>query len=623
MDKGIRLHALKLIIEVADIAENIMINAPDDRIDNVVGVFNNIMAQESRKRWATLIHVFNIASEEERESVRSIISDFKTYIDSIYRAKSVREIESAVIPSSIVDIQPLYLAATVFSDVMMEKVAEKSNKRYIHRGKVFSSLAWMAVGTNIKEDRSKSSSQYSIIYLYAASTPWKKKKMAEVGELIPIDDILDHTSYKKDDLISRASMPPSAFSRVVISIPESTISYEYDTLADRYTQIKEAYDRAVQSIIDEYVNDDYIKRFTLVFFSNPQDLKAYDNFKRSFSTFISDVSLGDDLRDKIKASLKLVNEKIKSSIKEKLDEIVPPLISDYTPYDYEVELEGKDTISIDSDIIPIESFPYLGRKKTVMDLINSMIPDKNYKVFIDPFVGSGAVIERLKFVPKIAIINDLNTYVYDIHNAIISGEINEKSLKQKYNEIKDKYSHLFAMNDKERKYSDIVPVINAIVYGDSDVNTIFILLHASPRIVRGGNQFRRIPSLKTVIKNYRDLKDAYDKIDEIYTYNVDAIKLLNDLHDKYDSNDVLIYLDPPYFKMKMANKHYVSDIDYDKFIDAILQYKNATIVMTNSDAILKHPKINKDEWKVKRYNHPIAGKYKRKYKEVILVRPTG
>lgn len=60
--------------------------------------------------------------------------------------------------------------------------------------------------------------------------------------------------------------------------------------------------------------------------------------------------------------------------------------------------------------------------------------------------------------------------------------------------------------------------------------------------------------------------------------NMDALKLI----PMYNSNDTLIYLDPPYLKSTRVNAHYANEFDTEeqhiKLLELALQHKGSLII---------------------------------------------
>ena len=85
-------------------------------------------------------------------------------------------------------------------------------------------------------------------------------------------------------------------------------------------------------------------------------------------------------------------------------------------------------------------FQYSGNKlflvDTVAKLINENMP--NYKVYVEPFLGSGSIFYNVPFKDDAKyIINDLDEYVYRMHNSFKSGYSYNQYLKLSLHDIKN------------------------------------------------------------------------------------------------------------------------------------------------------------------------------------------
>ena len=105
---------------------------------------------------------------------------------------------------------------------------------------------------------------------------------------------------------------------------------------------------------------------------------------------------------------------------------------------------------------------WAGGKQQLLPIIKNKLP-KSYNRYIEPFLGSGALLLYLE--PTVAIINDMNealinlyTQVRDNPNELIDAvSILDKRLKDSYNPkeyyliIRDEFNHQLSMYQKDRK----------------------------------------------------------------------------------------------------------------------------------------------------------------------------
>ncbi len=205
---------------------------------------------------------------------------------------------------------------------------------------------------------------------------------------------------------------------------------------------------------------------------------------------------------------------------------------------------------------------YVGDKFKLVPQIQSFFP-RNINKFIEPFTGGGSVF--LNVEAKEYFLNDIDKYIYKIHQFLFDNAKNSKDFMNQINIIIDKY------NLSKSYREDIVPIelkqqfkktyyakFNKSAYeklrndfNDNQENIVMLyllLIYGFNRMIRFNAQGKynlpvgNVDLNKNVIgaiSNY--FKWTLNK--SVYWFNLDYIQFLNNINI---SKEDFIYLDPPY-----------------------------------------------------------------------------
>lgn len=212
-----------------------------------------------------------------------------------------------------------------------------------------------------------------------------------------------------------------------------------------------------------------------------------------------------------------------------------------------------------------------GNKTRYLKHILPLIPD-NYNTYIEPFVGSGALL--LKLEPKKWIINDLNKDLINVWKTI-------KNNKQFTKIYFKKFAKKFIPLTNDEKIKMCVKITNTIenLPYDEKRASIFILMKFCSymgHIMKKNIFIFQGLNCNIFLKNqYYFLTEKYfDLLNEIHLFlettngkifNKDYKKIL----EKAKKND-FIFLDPPYFKDKKYQFNYNKNENIDdSFIETL------------------------------------------------------
>tara|TARA_R110000822_G_C15174458_1_gene479662 strand:+ start:74 stop:814 length:741 start_codon:yes stop_codon:yes gene_type:complete len=178
-------------------------------------------------------------------------------------------------------------------------------------------------------------------------------------------------------------------------------------------------------------------------------------------------------------------------------------------------------------------FTRIGRKTPLKEIIKKYTPD-NYNLYVEPFVGSGAIYLDQDLDGKKAIINDKDKTLMDAWKAIKKGiTIDESTYNFPLTAVQqEKYYKSLAKNDTES----------------------FLI-----QIIKQGGTFRgkgtgkiyepvSISSFKNKVKKAKELKE-YMKDTRLFSSDYNAIL------KKFDGVNTFFYLDPPYENSKGIYEH--------------------------------------------------------------------
>jgi len=215
---------------------------------------------------------------------------------------------------------------------------------------------------------------------------------------------------------------------------------------------------------------------------------------------------------------------------------------------------------------------YSGNKFKFIPIFQKLEAELTCKTFIEPFLGSGSIFANTKIYDKY-IINDLNKEMICIFKAFNKYEYTDllkakefidkkfgdiKTNKSSYYEFRNWYNEKYHFTDKSIKGLFLYFIINSTInsfarWGPNGFNNSF------------GNRFYMMDET-----SYNLIKIKLKKSD-IYSINA------NDIIEKYDNENSLIFCDPPYMDAKTSYTNNFDEAQLCEFLNLIKTSKSKII----------------------------------------------
>lgn len=190
---------------------------------------------------------------------------------------------------------------------------------------------------------------------------------------------------------------------------------------------------------------------------------------------------------------------------------------------------------------------YAGSKLHFVDRFNELTKDVEHGTYIEPFFGSGAVFFNLKHEFKRYIINDKNKHVLNAVASFKHGTYEQyskqmKTVNEKFGDIKKSKEAYYAFRDWFN-----------VEYFDKgkDIQTEgfyfhFLMNSCINSLVRvGPNGFNQSWGNRLLFFSEGEFLRIKERLDKhtVILSSMDYKKVL----DEFDSEDAVVFLDPPYF----------------------------------------------------------------------------
>jgi len=257
-------------------------------------------------------------------------------------------------------------------------------------------------------------------------------------------------------------------------------------------------------------------------------------------------------------------------------------------------------------------YKWIGGKKWLSKTLKEVSKDSiknNKKIYIEPFLGGmGSFLAILPILEEKNInqyiLNDINSTVI---NLLLSVKNNPNKLIENYSKLseemyskyptevyilhptknKDKIKILLKEANeffiqKRKRFNTLNLKDNKKLEEIEEINTIFIFLmkNAFNGIYRENSKgefntpfnWNNKKETNKTINMLKEYNKLFNTIDITFT-NLDVFDLLNQYKEK--SNDIFIYLDPPYLNENTTeNKYHQEGFNYDKQIKLLEELKN-------------------------------------------------
>jgi len=329
-------------------------------------------------------------------------------------------------------------------------------------------------------------------------------------------------------------------------------------------------------------------------------------YKYSISSNLKAIKLllehyGDDpsIINALRANLSDIGHKVGEKIEseKKIDEIIAHL-------DKQIQQETIAWLDFHKSILPPDvrfsggirsPFPRMGGKSKLAERLIKMFP-KDYKVFVEPFVGAGNVFFRLPRREGVKyVINDKDPMVYKIMKALrdnprFNDTINRASLsREQFEKLKKK--------GNKRTAQEHISFIK---------NSFFGMAKSYQNPSEGVD---RQMSIKT------DYSKHHEALKDVTITNDDFATVIN----RHKTNpDAFFYLDPPYFGPEME-KYYPDYVKPDQIVNVLKGVKGKWMVSYNNvPAVRKAFKGYKIRTIKTMYSDPRKGGVNRPKTEIII-----
>lgn len=234
-------------------------------------------------------------------------------------------------------------------------------------------------------------------------------------------------------------------------------------------------------------------------------------------------------------------------------------------------------------------FKWSGGKSDEIDKFKKYIPDLSNMVYIEPFIGSGAVYFHLN--PNKAIINDVHKELIDFYQSIKNGQINKI------------YEFMESHKNNEIEYYNVRDHLNIENQLDSACKFYYLRKTCFRGMLRYNKKGEfNIPYGRYKTCNFELLKDK--RYEELLKRTTILNQDYKEIFKKYNNSDNFIFIDQPYDSK-------FTDYGYCKF-DRDEQIKlNEIFKETDNNCLMV---VGKTEFIESLYKDYIVDEYDKKYK---------
>lgn len=224
---------------------------------------------------------------------------------------------------------------------------------------------------------------------------------------------------------------------------------------------------------------------------------------------------------------------------------------------------------------------YYGGKGCMYSQIMPFFPKKEtYDTYIEPFGGSYGVGLRMHFIPPIEIYNDLDKNVYSLYKVLRDEELFAEFRKR---------CELCIVDEETRKEQ-------LTLMKNSDlplVDRAFAFFYVNRTSFNGSGGFSINPLIRNgVSKSVSDmfsavngLEQMHNRMSKVVVCNKNGLELI----DKYNTENVFIYADPPYvFNTRLSSARYnveMSDTQHKEFVKLCSKTKAKVLISGYDNAL--------------------------------------
>lgn len=228
------------------------------------------------------------------------------------------------------------------------------------------------------------------------------------------------------------------------------------------------------------------------------------------------------------------------------------------------------------------AFGYYGGKVFLSPGLQKVMPE--HRIYIEPFVGGGAVYYMKDNKAEVNVLNDLDGFVYNAYRVIKDWR------KLKIRVYKEPW-HLLSGDEKKKKIAFRCIKHEAERYQIKEFPDVrgFFLFYVRMRFGYNCNSWS--PSDRLIKSKDIDMDKLFGHFDECCDkLNSENAVLLNDdfeavlLNKEFNTEDAFAYLDPPYIQA-MKRKYYgFNDVTPERVAEVLKKFKGKWIVSYNNSS---------------------------------------
>lgn len=225
----------------------------------------------------------------------------------------------------------------------------------------------------------------------------------------------------------------------------------------------------------------------------------------------------------------------------------------------------------------IRLMKYAGAKNDFITIINEHINQSSKSIYVEPFLGSGAVFFNLEKHFDRYILNDLDTNVIRIFKSFKEGTYEE--LQQYISFVNTTYGDI--KRSKESFYL-FRNEFNRLLWKTDTLNEgfgLWLLFNSCINSIArfGPNGFNSCFGNRSMTKDFNEImfQKINARLQRAELYNTDFFNLMTNI----DLDKALLFLDPPYIKRPVGYKT-ISPEFYNNYIE-FCKTTNANILYTD------------------------------------------
>ena len=208
----------------------------------------------------------------------------------------------------------------------------------------------------------------------------------------------------------------------------------------------------------------------------------------------------------------------------------------------------------------VSPIKYFGGKSNMFSDIVKHFPKYNtYDTYIEPFGGSFSIALKNNIAP-VEIYNDLEQNVYSLYKVLSDKEL--------FQNFKDKCDLAYYNQDLREEFKELLKTDNLSIV---DRAFYFFYVNRTSHNGIGGysvNTYIR----RNMSKSISDYLSAIDRLPELHqrlskviVMNTNGIELIK----KYNTENVFLYLDPPYHQSKRTTTRYKVDMNNESHVELV------------------------------------------------------